>query len=247
LEYARTELEFSRSFDKEKEELYCLSLCSAAEILSSKMKEHLLWKLHGHDGNGVMLKVSFQNNIELWFNYHLAKVFYDLKSLYGEMSTYQLISRNEKGNFERFTFHADFSKVDKPVLMELKFLKTTAGTKLTELTIKSHNYSAIPMIDNLGREFFNNVIAKDYEKIYSKSAGTLKEKRTFEQFEAYLKIIDKVGEIRSFRFFNHLMNITPDRNYLKIVYKVQINNNRIFFTLRFRNEDGTYKLEDVKM
>jgi len=172
---------------------------------------------------------------------------YDLRDIYGGMSTYQLMGRNEKLNIERFTFYANFSKVDTSVLMELKFLKTTAGTKLTELTVKSHNYSEVPMIDSLGREFFKDVMAKDYEKIYSKSAGTLKEKRTFEQFEAYLKIIDKVGEIRSFRFFNHLMNITPDRNYLKIVYKVQINNNRIFFTLRFRNEDGTYKLEDVKM
>lgn len=78
MEYARNELNFREPFSKDKEDLYCFSMCRANDILKSEMKEHLLWKLHGRDGNGVLLKISFQNDPKHWYNYHLSKVFYDL-------------------------------------------------------------------------------------------------------------------------------------------------------------------------
>lgn len=80
LEYARQELLFRDPIDTDKEQLYCLSLCSSEEILKNETKEHLLWKLHGRNGHGVIIRISVQNNMHLWYNYHLTKMFYDLNN-----------------------------------------------------------------------------------------------------------------------------------------------------------------------
>ena len=80
LEYARQELLFRNSISTDKEQLYCFSLCSTDEILKNEIKEHLLWKLHGKNGYGVIIRVSIQNNLHLWYNFHLTKMFYDLKN-----------------------------------------------------------------------------------------------------------------------------------------------------------------------
>ena len=80
LEYARKELLFRKSNDTDKEQLFCFSMCSSDEILKNETKEHLLWKLHGRSGSGVIIRLSVQNNLHLWYNYHLTKMFYDLKN-----------------------------------------------------------------------------------------------------------------------------------------------------------------------
>ena len=80
LDYARQELLFHNQIDKDKEQLYCFSMCSSKEILNDEIKEHLLWKLHGRNGNGVIIKVNIQNNLNLWYNYHLTRMFYDLNN-----------------------------------------------------------------------------------------------------------------------------------------------------------------------
>jgi len=78
MEYAIKELEFKETAEKAKEELYCLSMCSSAKIFAEKTKEHLLWKLHGRDGNGVIIRVKIENNLK-WYFYHLTEVYYGVE------------------------------------------------------------------------------------------------------------------------------------------------------------------------
>lgn len=77
MEYAFRELAFKGSTEKAKEQLYCFSMCSSKEVFSgnTKEQEHLLWKLHGRDGHGVILRVKIENNLK-WYFYHLSKVYY---------------------------------------------------------------------------------------------------------------------------------------------------------------------------
>lgn len=79
-EYGQKELQFPHSLETDKENIYCLSMCSFKDITSNETKEHLLWKLYGKDGYGVIVRISFENNLEFWYNYHLTKVFYDLQN-----------------------------------------------------------------------------------------------------------------------------------------------------------------------
>lgn len=76
-DYARKILKFPKTEEPYKEQLFCLSMCSTKSILSNTTKEHLLWKLHGKDGNGVLVRFKFVNDLSIWKNYHLAKVHYD--------------------------------------------------------------------------------------------------------------------------------------------------------------------------
>jgi hypothetical protein len=80
LEYARKELLFRNSNDIDKEQLFCFSMCSSDEILKNEIKEHLLWKLHGRNGSGVIIRFNVQNNLHLWYNFHLTKMFYNLEN-----------------------------------------------------------------------------------------------------------------------------------------------------------------------
>ncbi len=76
LDYAKKELSLHDSFEEEKERFYCLSMCSSQDVINSEEREHLLWKLHGRNGYGVMLRISFQNDIHRWYNYHITKMYY---------------------------------------------------------------------------------------------------------------------------------------------------------------------------
>lgn len=82
LEYARKELSFFSpdKEDEDKEQIYSFSMCSATEILNEdpKKKKHLLWKLHGRDGKGIILRLKIVNDLKSWYNYYIAKCFYDL-------------------------------------------------------------------------------------------------------------------------------------------------------------------------
>ncbi len=77
MEYAIKELNFKGTAEKAKEELYCLSMCSFAKIFAEKTKEHLLWKLHGRDGYGVIIRLKIENNLK-WYFYHLTEVYYGI-------------------------------------------------------------------------------------------------------------------------------------------------------------------------
>ncbi|HVA98182.1 MAG TPA: hypothetical protein VNG53_04750, partial [Bacteroidia bacterium] len=84
LDYAQRELSF-KVLEKEnvgKEQLYSFSMCSSSEILNEepKKKKHLLWKLHGKDGNGVVIRLKIENDLSTWRCYYLTKCFYDLKN-----------------------------------------------------------------------------------------------------------------------------------------------------------------------
>jgi len=82
LEYALKTLSFIDSDDeyKTKEQLYIFSMCSSYRILNEepKKKKHLLWKLHGRDGSGVIIRLKIENELNLWYNYYLTECFYNL-------------------------------------------------------------------------------------------------------------------------------------------------------------------------
>lgn len=81
LNYALEVLSFKKySGIQDKENLYCFSMCSASEVLDEqhKIKKHLLWKLHGRDGKGVVLKLKIINNLDTWLGFHLTKCFYSI-------------------------------------------------------------------------------------------------------------------------------------------------------------------------
>lgn len=79
LEYGLKKLNFRRKISSVKEELFCLSLCKANKILTNITNEHLLWKLHGRNGHGAIIRLSFKNDLNTWLNYHLSDVFYNTK------------------------------------------------------------------------------------------------------------------------------------------------------------------------
>ncbi|MFL5766105.1 MAG: hypothetical protein ACJ77K_19325 [Bacteroidia bacterium] len=86
LGYAKKSLSFLSS-DKEsedKEGLYAMSFCSSLVVLNEepKKKKHLLWKLHGRDGHGVIIRFKIYNDLSTWYNFYLAKCFYDLDNFY---------------------------------------------------------------------------------------------------------------------------------------------------------------------
>jgi len=84
LDYALKALSFLRPeyINELKEKLYVLSMCSSTEILEEdpKKKKHILWKLHGRDGKGVILRLKIENNANSWNNFYLTKCFYELES-----------------------------------------------------------------------------------------------------------------------------------------------------------------------
>lgn len=81
LDYAKSELLFRGELNKAKEDLFCLSMCSSKDIFSTDIianerREHLLWKLHGRNGYGVILRMSMEDNQQLWYDYYLTQMFY---------------------------------------------------------------------------------------------------------------------------------------------------------------------------
>ncbi len=82
LEYALNALSFINTDDKNKikEQLFILSICSASLILNEDpmKKKHVLWKLHGRDGEGVIIKIRIENDLNTWYNYYLTECFYSL-------------------------------------------------------------------------------------------------------------------------------------------------------------------------
>lgn len=81
LEYARKALSFATIDEQYKEEIFCFSMCSSSVILNEepKKKKHLLWKLHGKDGKGVVIRLKIMNDPVSWRNYYLTECFYDLE------------------------------------------------------------------------------------------------------------------------------------------------------------------------
>ncbi len=95
MEYAFRELAFKGTTEKAKEELYCFSMCSSNKVFSdrTKEKEHLLWKLHGSDGQGVILRVKIENNIK-WYFYHLSEVYYGVDN-FGSIKSFNSTIHNQ--------------------------------------------------------------------------------------------------------------------------------------------------------
>lgn len=62
--------------NEDKEDLYCFSMTSQS-VIKDLSKKHLLWKIHGRDGKGVLLKLKIANNPLSWYNFHLVKVLYN--------------------------------------------------------------------------------------------------------------------------------------------------------------------------
>lgn len=83
MEHGLKELKFPDHVDleKEKEQIFSLSMCSYPVVNADHQKKHLLWKLYGQEGEGVMLRFSFSNNMELWNQYHLSRVYYETAGL----------------------------------------------------------------------------------------------------------------------------------------------------------------------
>lgn len=83
LNYALKALSFADGDDvgKTKEGIYVLSMCSSDVILTEepKKKKHLLWKLHGKDGHGVVIRLKIENDVAKWYNYYLTECFYSLE------------------------------------------------------------------------------------------------------------------------------------------------------------------------
>jgi hypothetical protein len=77
--YGMKELNFNHDIEKTKKDLYSLSVCSSEKILNNPSKEHLLWRIYGNNGKGAMLRISFQNNLNSWYNYHLAPMSYNFE------------------------------------------------------------------------------------------------------------------------------------------------------------------------
>jgi hypothetical protein len=82
LEYAIRELSFNNpktAVRRAKEQIFTLSMCAAKDVLTpeNELTQHLLWKLHGRNGYGVMLRFVFENDMDLWNGFHLTKVFYN--------------------------------------------------------------------------------------------------------------------------------------------------------------------------
>ncbi|HTB32239.1 MAG TPA: hypothetical protein VK808_09455, partial [Bacteroidia bacterium] len=77
LEYAQKALLVKHPDEWAKEQLYSFSMCSSSEILNEepKKKKHLLWKLHGKDGHGVVIRLKIENDLSSWLNYYLTKCF----------------------------------------------------------------------------------------------------------------------------------------------------------------------------
>lgn len=96
LEHARKALLFNNPDELDKEQLYCFSMCSSSVILNEepKKKKHLLWKLHGRDGNGVIIRLKLFNTINSWYNYHLTKCFYNLDN-FAPIKALHEITNNE--------------------------------------------------------------------------------------------------------------------------------------------------------
>ena len=80
-DYGKKILNFPETKEPYKEQIFSLSMCNAKSILSNKTNEHLLWKLHGRDGNGIVIRFKFLNDLSRWKNFHLSEVFYDDKQL----------------------------------------------------------------------------------------------------------------------------------------------------------------------
>jgi len=80
LNWAKEQLKFENLLnDNDKENLYCLSMCSSNVIDKNEPKENLLWKIHGRDGKGILFKLKISNEPLFWYNYHLINVKYDTK------------------------------------------------------------------------------------------------------------------------------------------------------------------------
>ena len=79
IKWANDQLKFKSPVNNELlEHIYCFSMCEANIIDNNQAKENLLWKLHGRDGNGIMLKLRIVNDTVCWHNYHLIKVKYNI-------------------------------------------------------------------------------------------------------------------------------------------------------------------------
>lgn len=81
LDYAKNELGFYKhdEYSKGKEYIYSFSMCSSNEILYENplKKKHLLWKLHGNNGYGAIVRLKIINKLDDWSDYYLTRCFYD--------------------------------------------------------------------------------------------------------------------------------------------------------------------------
>ena len=80
LNYASKNLSLKNSSLDDKRDIFILSSCSASEILKepSKQRKHMLWKIHGRNGYGVIIRFKFINSLNRWYRFYLTRCFYDL-------------------------------------------------------------------------------------------------------------------------------------------------------------------------
>lgn len=92
MSWASKMLKFTEELKNEdKEELYCFSMTSQS-IIRDLSKKHLLWKIHGRDGKGILLKLKIVNDPLSWYNFHLVKVLYN----HEEAKAIAYINENEE-------------------------------------------------------------------------------------------------------------------------------------------------------
>lgn len=80
LDFAKNKLSFNKKISINKEDFYCLSMCSSKKILNNDTKKHLLWKLYGKNGFGAIIRLKIKNNLEKWLTFHLSEMYYNLNN-----------------------------------------------------------------------------------------------------------------------------------------------------------------------
>jgi len=96
MEYGVLELGFPsiEQILEQKKDLFCISMCSFNELDNDIVKEHLLWRLYGSSGNGVILRLAFKNDRHFWQQYHLSEVYYDTNQFQNVKELHSFKGRN---------------------------------------------------------------------------------------------------------------------------------------------------------
>jgi len=99
LDFAQQQLRLSKISENDKENIFALSMCSTESFLNvdpmKMLKKHLLWKIHGNNGEGVALRFKFSNNPASWFCHYIAECKYGTE-IFDHISMLNEITDKEK-------------------------------------------------------------------------------------------------------------------------------------------------------